>query len=173
MEWPTMMKWRKIYAHPESMTGTLVKEMKTFFGIITKNTVVRAYTRQDVMDFYFEESSKAFKQAHCDPGEFHKMNKDFMEATQRIAWPVEDIRCLGKLWVPISDEQLEFEALEPFLKLGYFETYTFEQQLIVLKFVGQETKTKLLAEVSKQRQLKLLEAVTAPFEKKEEEAAST
>ena len=56
---------------------------------------------------------------------------------------------------------------------GYFDTYTFKQQLIVLNFVDRETKTKLLAEVSKQRQLELLEAVTAPFEKKDEETAST
>jgi len=56
---------------------------------------------------------------------------------------------------------------------GYFDTYTFKQQLIDLNFVDRETKTKLLAEVSKQRQLELLEAVTAPFEKKDEETAST
>ncbi len=167
------MEWRQISPRPASMTGTIIKKSFSFFRIVVKVTTVRAYTRQDVLDFYFQENSKAFKQRLCTPSEFHRKNEPFMEATRRIAWPVEDISCLGKLWVPISDEQLEFEALEPFLNLGYFDTYTFKQQLIVLNFVDRETKTKLLAEVSKQRQLELLEAVTAPFEKKDEATAST
>lgn len=166
------MEWRKINIKPESMTGTIIKKSTTYFGIVRKSTVVRAYTYQDVMNFFHAELSRAFKQRLCSLSDFRDKNNHFREAVDTIAWPVENIDCLGKLWVPISDEQLEFEALEPFLKLAYFETFTFEQQLLVLKFVKQEAKTELLNQVSKQRQLELLEAVTAPFEKKEQ-ATST
>ena len=166
------MEWRKINIKPESMTGTIIKKSTTYFGIVRKSTVVRAYTYQDVMNFFLEENSKAFKQHLCTMHDFRNKNADFLKSVDTIAWPVENIDCLGKLWVPISDEQLEFEALEPFLKLACFETFTFEQQLLVLKSVKQEAKTELLNQVSKQRQLELLEAVTAPFEKKEQ-ATST
>lgn len=166
------MEWRQIDIRPKSMTGTIIKKSTTYFGIVRKSTVVRAYTYQDVSHAYFAEKSKALKSHLCKFVEFETKNSGLLEAMERIAWTVENIDCLGKLWVPISDEQLEFEALEPFLKLACFETFTFEQQLLVLKSVKQEAKTELLNQVSKQRQLELLEAVTAPFEKKEQ-ATST
>lgn len=164
-----IMEWRQISICPDSRTGRIeIIKRSRFLKKVTDVTVIPAYTHRDVFDFYFQEKKKALKQG-VPWGDFETMNKDFDEARKRVLWPIEDPSILGKIWVPISDRQLEFEKLEPFIHLAMFETFTLEQQLLVLEFVDSETKVRLLREVPKARQIELLEATTRPTDEQEKQ----
>lgn len=162
------MEWRKIPVCPESKTGQIrfVKRMPVL-GITTSVRIVPAYTYEDVWDFYHK---KKFDALHQNPRnnflesfrEFEHKNSEFVNALERVHWPIEDVAILGPMYIPISDEQLQFEQIEPFLKLGHFSTLPFELQLLVLRFVESEERDKLLTEVSSERQAELLYAILDP-----------
>lgn len=164
-----IMEWRQISICPERKTGRIeVAERSYFLKRVTNVTVFPAYTAEDVLDFYHKELFKAFSNRLCGLRDFDLKNRNLLNAIERVRWPIEDPRILGKLWVPISDRQLEFEKLEPFIHLDMFETFILEQQLLVLEFVDSETKLRLLKEVPKERQTELLEATTRTADEQEE-----
>lgn len=162
------MEWREISVCPESRTGQIqvVKRMP-ILGITTSVRIVPAYTREDVWDFYHKKKMDALHKhlrSHFleNIHGFDNKNSDFLSALERVHCPIEDVAILGPMYIPISDEQLQFEQIEPFLKLGHFKTLPFELQLTVLKFVDAKEKDKLLAEISSEKQAELLYAILDP-----------
>lgn len=163
------MEWREISVCPESKTGQIrfVKRLP-ILGITTSVRIVPAYTWEDVWDFYHKKKKAALHHQLLRKHfleyfrEFDDKNSDFVSALERVHWPVEDVAILGPMYIPISDEQLQFEQIEPFLKLGHFSTLPFELQLLVLRFVDARERDKLLTEVSTERQAELLYAILDP-----------
>lgn len=111
------------------------------------------------MDAFHQYFRDHFRETLRD---FENKNSDFVSALERVHWPIEDVAILGPMYIPISDEQIQFEQIEPFLKLGHFSTLPFELQLLVLKFVDAKERDKLLTEVSTERQAELLYAILDP-----------
>lgn len=157
------MEWRPIKVQPTRCTGQIKVSRHGY--IFTRSQIFPAYTKSDVNEFYFSKKKESCKQFSRKTGlssiihDFDEHNDGFLRAMERIEWPLKNLDNLGPMYIPISNEQLQFEQIEPFLELGLFSTLSFELQLLVLKFVDAKKRDELLAGISSERQLELLNAI--------------
>lgn len=159
------MEWREINVSPNSKSGKFYSRAhghSLILGIplYSEDDYDPAYEKSDVLNFFRDRKNKVVKSGICTEEEFEKSNASFLRAVNEIDnWPILSCSCLGGMYIPISDAQLKYEKIKPFLDKGIFVQLDLETQLLVWDFVDESIRNKLLEQLTEEQKKILCTAI--------------